>query len=452
MKTHTTLLLVAVVLMTPAGVAHAADEYVLDGTVDANRRCTSVSSTQVRLQAQPTGQAADTNRRVIWRAGQSGDLRVEGGNTEFSVWGNVDLASRIQLVGFPSSVSIRERRRHGGSANAGRGCGSKGSVDLELTSPDVPATASRGRLRFEFSVGNAFEIPITLQPHPESLTLGWHGPTVSQNRSCLQSNGGYAQFSGDTLEIGLNPDNPLPTACQTFAVQYSLSDRRDLPANCRVISSQAVSEVRGADFARGLTENIGACGRRDAAVGGFYPALSFDYAATARALARERAKEAAKANATGRPARTATLDFEVALRSFNNVARSNPPLKVRLVDVQAATRSDLEPKFQLSLECADGRISNRIGITDRSSSSLAITSRRLTTGDGQTFNTTGSSASRTHTYTQNGTYTIRLTATDSSGVQRFAEKSITTGTACPRSSGPVLIGSCSDVDRQQGRC
>lgn len=458
--------LVGVALVLASSLSHASGEYVLSGMVSDGDRCRAVRSTSVDVSTQGAPQL-DRTLRKAYRAGVDRELVLEGGITQLSVWGNVDLANRIQVLGI-NGASVRERDRHGGAPNGSRGCDTRGSVDLEVTLPALPTTTSRGRLRFEFPAGNPFEIPIVLKPFPESLALSWPAQIVGgeargQHYDCLRSNGGAVTVDGNTLQIAINPDNPIPTGCNAFQLAYRVpTDNRDIAGGCSG-DRQSVTAVTGLPsgrpFAQGQTlRTLRACGDRDTARAGLIPAFSIDYAAAIDAL-RKKQLNAAKRAATrtsdfdksrvpslktppapqqGGRVPAEPIEFSVVLSRFNNLANLHSPMKVRIVEAKGAARSNIQVNLFASRLCGQD---SSVVFTDRSTSDLAIVSRQLDLGDG-TRRSSVEPIRLTHRYTRNGRFTAILTVTDSNNVSRQARRDVTI---------PQTQSGCQSPDGDGGR-
>ena len=455
----------ACALALAAGSASAANEFITAGHLAADDRCRSVGDKALSIQ----GRRSNHEVPVVWRAG-SPTLTFGGGDVKFTVWGNVDLANAIRLTGI-SHEELKIGRKRNGAENAAMGCGARGSVDLTVKTSNFPSAAQDGRLRFGFPVGAAFEIPMRLQPLPAGLDLRWpsrfeSSVRVGEHHDCLRANGGHVRVDGDTLEIALNPDNPLPTGCDTYALE--VFDLRGVPAlrgqfEFRGGASEpndAITVVEGnaaaTGFARGQTSNLDVLANMIRRTGtpdpsGRITALGIDYAAAARALRAAPALQPVSPTAarnvtanqfnrtaapvTGTPPRQ--IEFRLAMPSFNNVPNLHAPMRVRLLEARAAVRSDVSADFTVGTVCANPM---QVSVQDRSTSSLPITTRVLDGGAGQRFNGGAQPITTAVTYTRPGNYTITLQVTDAGGGTDVATQPVTV----PRAA-------CSAAEQPPGR-
>lgn len=464
-----------------AAPALQASDYIVDTTINADDRCTSVSNASVSI-SRKGGSA--TAHDVVWRTGE--DALDIGGVTQFSAWGNFDLATRITLTGIPGA-SLREMDdRRGGPANSLRGCGARGSVNLQIITQGYPSTPVRGRLRFEFPTG-PFDIAVVHQPVPNGMDFRWPaqprgGVNQGEHHDCLRTNGGHVKVVGDLLEIGLNPNSPLPQGCNVFSLEgFALRDARDLTSTVSFSGSGddpnvAVTRVTGLPaslgFAVGKRERLQGFNallhpQRPASSAPF-PALEIDYTAAAAALrarpnipgaalavgvSPQRSRLAGNVTRFGVPVPSRpsaptpepvprTIDFQLALDSFNNVTGLHTPMRVRLVETGQVAASNLAADFDVDTVCSD---TSSIVVKDTSTSGLAITRRELQSGDGQVFRAGSERLSQRITYRSNGRYTLTLAVTDASGNTRTVEKPVNIPRqACPDVSPPptgiIIIG------------
>lgn len=458
--------------------AAQAEDVIIDVSLSAREKCTAFNATGLTLPA-PFG-STRTGGAVVWRTGQP-SLEIGGGVNAFSAWGNVDQASRITLTGIPGA-QLEVQHKQGGAANALRGCGTRGSVGLQVTAPRQPATPVRGRLRFEFPIGAPFDVPVVLQPVPTSLDLRWPGrpgaaagEVQGEHHECLRANGGHVRVLGDTLEIGLNPDGPMPQGCNVFSLDVlALGDRRDIKNSQAFIGSGAdrnlgVTRVAGLaagqTFAQGKSERLQTMGALLQPVSPArsvpFAALQIDYAAAATALRSAPLATPSTQLAQGvRPAPTGVrrigtpsttptapaaraIEFQLALDSFNNVAGLHAPMRVRLVSTGAPARSNLVADFDIQTVCSD---LNAIVVNDASTSGLAITGRTLRSSDGQTFAAGAGPMAQRVRYAANGVFNLTLEVTDASGFNRSVTKPVSIPRAActaavPSPGGITLVGS-----------
>ena len=464
-----------------AASAAQAEDVIIDISLSAREKCTTFNATGLTLPA-PFG-STRTGGAVVWRTGQP-SLEIGGGINAFSAWGNVDLANRITLTGIPGAV-LEVQHKRGGAANALRGCGNRGSVGLQITAPRQPATPVRGRLRFEFPIGAPFDVPVVLQPVPTSLDLRWPGrpggaagEVQGEHHECLRANGGHVRVLGDTLEIGLNPDGPMPQGCDVFSLEVSaLGDRRDVKNSQAFIGANndrnlGVTRVAGLgagqSFAQGKSERLQAMGALLQPVSPArsvpFAALQIDYAAAAAALRSAPLAAPSTQLAQGiRPAPTGVrrigtpsttptapaaraIEFQLALDSFNNVTGLHAPMRVRLVSAAAPARSNLVADFDIQTVCAD---LNAIVVNDASTSALAITGRTLRSSDGQSFTAGAGPMAQRVRYGAAGVFNLTLDVTDASGFTRNVTKPVSipqpacNAPAPPVSGGVRLVGGSS---------
>lgn len=464
-KKHTHFKILATAL---AGILHlpaaeAAGEFVTAGHLSADDRCRSVGDKALSIQ----GRRSNHEVPVVWRAG-SPTLTFGGGEVKFTVWGNVDLANDIRFTGIRNDGFTIGRKRNG-AENAAMGCGARGSVDLTVRTNNFPSAAQDGRLRFGFPVGAAFEIPMRLQPLPAGLDLRWpsrfeSSVRVGEHHDCLRANGGHVRVDGDTLEIALNPDNPLPTGCDTYALE--VFDLRGVPALRGLLEfrggdsepNDAITVVEGnaaaAGFARGQASNLSGLGEMIRRTGvpdqtGRFAALRIDYAAAARALRAAPALQPPSptasrnvtanqfnrtaAPATGTPPRQ--IEFNLAMPTFNNIPNLHAPMRVRLVEARAAARSDVAAAFSFNPVCSNLM---QVSVQDHSTSSLPITTRVLDGGAGQRVNGGAQPISTVLTYTRPGNYTISLQVSDGSGGTNTARQAVAVPQAACRAAAPGI--------------
>lgn len=454
----------ALSLAVTAPVAHAANEFVTPGHFLADDKCASVGERGIVLAGH--GINASGNRPKVWRTGDPA-LTFGGGEVRFTVWGNVDLASSITLNGITHDGFTVESRRNG-AENTARGCGAHGSVDITVKTAKFPPAAQNGRLRFTFPVGAPFEVPLRLQPLPGGLDLRWPAEAVpgafeGEHHACLEANGGHVRVEGDLLEIALNPDNPAPAGCDTFALE--VFDLRGVPALRGAQGflgfdndpNVAVTVVQGnaatAGFASGLTsklnrlaEMVRAEGRPDPS--GRFAALRIDYAAAARALRAAPALQVTPATgnrslttgafnrqaaATSPPVRK--IEFTLAMPSFNNVPNPHAPMRVRLVEARAAARSDVTASFKVIPVCSNPL---QVTVQERSTGSLPITRRALESGAGQLVNGGTQPITTSFLYPRPGNYTIALHVTDANGATNTARHDLVLpAPSCQASGTPV---------------
>lgn len=462
-----------------SAAAAQAEDLIIDVSLAARERCTSFTAAGLTLPA-PFG-STRTGGTVVWRTGEP-SLEIGSGINAFSVWGNVDQANRITLTGIPGA-ELEVQHKQGGAANALRGCGNRGSVGLQINALTQPATPVRGRLRFEFPVGAPFDVPVVLQPVPSSLDLRWPGrpgtaagEVQGEHHECLRANGGHVRVLGDTLEIGLNPDGPMPQGCDVFALEVlALGDRRDVRNGMPFLGlgdarNLGITRVQGLAagqvFARGQSTRLNALNElvrkvRPVASGPF-AALQMDYAAAASALRSAPLAAPSSQLAQGiRPAPTAVrrigtpsttptapaaraIEFQLALDSFNNVAGLHAPMRVRLVSTGAPARSNLVAEFNVQTVCND---LNAIVVRDASTSALAITGRTLRSSDGQSFTAGAGPMAQQVRYAANGVFNLTLEVTDASGFTRSVTEAVSIPRAAcnaglpPGPGGVTLVGS-----------
>lgn len=454
-----------------AATAHAQD-VVVDTALSAQERCIAFNATG--LTVRPTA-GGPRDARVVWRTGDP-SLEIGGGISAFSVWGNVDQASRITLTGIPGA-ELRVDHKQGGAANVQRGCGSRGSVGLQVTAPRQPAVQVRGRLRFEFPIGEPFDVAVMLQPVPTSLDLRWPGSRAGGNtelqgehHDCLRANGGHVRVQGDTLEIGLNPDGPMPQGCDVFSLEvFALGDRRDVKNATSFLGSgndrnlgitRVVGLAAGQAFAQGKSDRLHAMAAliqpNNPAPSAPFAALQIDYAAAARALRTAPLAAPSTQLAQGiRPAPTGisrfgtpsspptaaaarAIEFQLALDSFNNVTGLHAPMRVRLVQTGAAASSNLVTDFNVQTVCSD---LNAVVVNDASTSALAITGRTLRSSDGQSFTAGAGPMAQQVRYAAAGVFNLTLEATDASGFTRSITKPVSIPrSACNTATAPVSGG------------
>lgn len=467
---------VAAILGLAAPFAQA-DDVIIDTALGAQDRCAAFSATGLTVRPS-RGSARDA--AVVWRTGEP-SLEIGGGVNDFSAWGNVDQASRITLTGIPGAL-LAVQHKQGGAANAMRGCGTRGSVSLQVTAPMQPATPVRGRLRFEFPFGAPFDVAVVLQPVPTSLDLRWPGrpaggntEVLGEHHDCLRANGGHVRVQGDTLEIGLNPDGPMPQGCDVFSLEVlALGDRRDVrnakpflgSGNDRNLGvTRVVGLAAGQSFAQGKSDRLHAMAAliqpTSPAPSAPFAAMQIDYAAAARALTTAPLAAPSAQLAQGlRPAPTGVrrfgtpsttpvapaaraIEFQLALDSFNNVTGLHAPMRVRLVNTSQPARSNLVADFSVQPVCSD---LNAIVVNDTSTSSLAITGRALRSGDGQTFNAGAGPMAQRIRYAAAGTFNITMDVTDASGFTRNVTRPVSipraacNAVAPPNPGGVTLVG------------
>ncbi len=454
----------------PLSQAMAAGEFATPDHLGPDDRCTAASDRGLTVR----GRLGSRDILPVWRAGGA-PLSFGGGQVKFTVWGNVDLANDIRLDGI-TRESFTVGAKRGGAANAARGCGARGSVDITLRTANFPTAAQPGRLRFNFPLGAPFEVPMRLQPVPGSLDLRWPSRPagsgrIGEHHACLQANGGHVRVDGDTLEIGLNPDNPLPQGCSVHSLE--VFDLRGLPAlpgfgfrGGDAEANRSVTVVQGLAgspaFATGQTHNINglggmissASGRLDAT--GLFPALSIDYAAAARALRAPQlsAPSTALAPRTGisatrftgtgtgaaapaAPAAPRTIEFTLAMPSFNNVPNLHAPMRVRLVAVASAATSNLEATMDVATVCSNPM---QLRVRDTSTGALAITRRELDGGAGQRIAGGAQPLDTVLTYAQPGNFTVTLSVADASGATRQARQAVSLPRAACTAVAPPTVG------------
>lgn len=471
------LLVVALAGLLSLPAAHAAGEFITAFHLGPDDRCASVSERGIVLAGH--GINATGNRPTVWRAGGA-PLSFGGGRVTFTVWGNVDLANDIRLEGITRDAFSVGRKR-GGAENASRGCGARGSVDITIDTAAHPSAAQRGRLRFGFALGAPLEVPVVLQPVPGSLDLRWPsrfeaGVRVGEHHDCLRANGGHVKVDGDTLEIGLNPDNPMPRGCDLHSLE--VTNLGDLPvlrgtgfSGGPGAGNRGITQVQGpasvGAFASGQDSPLGALQSMLAkAVGapdpsGRFPALRIDYAAAGRALraapALQAPTAAARSGVSGdrfaRPAAPVApapraIEFTLALASFNSLPNLHAPMRVRLVEAGAAARSDLAAAFEVSTVCANPM---QVSVRDLSTSSLAITRRELDGGAGQRITGGAQPINTVLTYAQPGSFNITLQVTDANGFTQQHRQPVTLprgacNAAAPPTAGGIRVGAGSGAN------
>ncbi|MFO1267993.1 MAG: hypothetical protein U1F67_15225 [Rubrivivax sp.] len=97
---------------------------------------------------------------------------LAGNGMRFEVWGDgidINPAVRVTVEGDPADalVSARIIRAHNGAENLGRGCGiAKGSVEVEVNSPENAGATRERALRFRMPLGDESRLAIKTVPHP----------------------------------------------------------------------------------------------------------------------------------------------------------------------------------------------------------------------------------------------------------------------------------------------
>ena len=143
-----------------------------------------------------------------------------------------------------------------------------------------------------------------------------------------------------------------------------------------------------------------------------------------------------------------TIEFTLALSSFNNVPNLHAPMRVRLVEAVAAARSDLAAAFEVSTVCANPM---QVSVRDRSTSSLPITRRELDSGAGQRIAGGAQPISTVLTYAQPGSFDITLDVTDASGFSQQQRQRVTLprgacNTVAPPAGGGIRVGAGSGAN------
>ncbi|MBW2941738.1 PKD domain-containing protein [Zhongshania aquimaris] len=413
-------------------IAHASGEYVLSKPVGDDMRCTSVNGNSVGIR---DSRLVQSMANVVYRAGSNEQyLDIEGGVVNFSVWGNVDLAKSITLSGI-SNGRVEVMDRHGGAENAARGCGAIGSVDLKITTPNLPANQDTGTLIFSFNSGSTFRIPVKVFPYPNKLALGWpisgtfNGEPAGPNMECMRANGGWSVVRGDTLEIGFNPDGPTPN-CPLFRAKFSglQGGPHDLHSGIGLKDGKAITSASPipsnrlyGPVASGVNYPFNLRGRprdqfiaRDA-ITGEIDAININFDAV-----RNWFKPPRNGLVQLAP-RFDAIEQQVVISSFNNVGGLVQPLKVNIVFSKAQAKSNLTATFAAFVKDCKQRV---VQVTDQSTSGLQITDRVFGFGD-RSSQSLGNSTSTSHTYASDGSYVIELTVADSGGNTKTATKQIT---------------------------
>lgn len=341
--------LMAICLGLAALPAQAAEYGLLDGVLPAGERCTQVSD----------GQLVRTPGSVVLRT--LGSTTSFGqGKVQFSIMGGgLDAASSIRLLDLPGAT-LTVLAKHSAATNRARGCGPLASVDLQIVTSSPPTAARNGRLRLEFgaagSVRGPLEIVLRQEPVPMSLRLIWPYAFAASAPRCF-GQGGYirnASSTSNVLEIGLDPQLPLPAGCAKEAVQVNVNYSRPVLIDDNMPFGTYATAISGLPAAQAAV--VEAVTRTDASTFRFMgsrigeTAFHIDYVALRQALLTAgrtastpstrpamRSAGATKSRAAASQA-PAEINFTVEMSRFNGRSGLHAPMPVRIVAIESPAR------------------------------------------------------------------------------------------------------------------
>jgi hypothetical protein len=189
---------------------------------------------------------------------------LAGNGRRFEVWGDgidVNPSVRVTVDGNPSDALVTARiiRAHNGAANLGRGCRiAKGSVEVEVNSPEQAGATRERSLRFRMPLGDESRLAFKTVPFP---TPSWAFVNVTQTPvRCLTRDVGAVVQDLDnarltiTLPPGAGSDTSNCTLRINTAVRPEQATRIDVqgafryglqfPAHLRLDAGSSTSAER----------------------------------------------------------------------------------------------------------------------------------------------------------------------------------------------------------------
>jgi hypothetical protein len=169
--------------------------------------------------------------------GDGKDLSLQAGNdVRFEVWGDgidVNPAVRVTVddANVDTLVTARILRAHNGVENLGRGCRiAKGSVEVEVDSPDEAGITRQRSLRFRMPLGDEsrlqtrvvpFRTPIWKFTNPRTLINNNSRYVLQNPQECLTKNIGTVVRDLDDTRITITLPSGAAADTSTCALEFN---------------------------------------------------------------------------------------------------------------------------------------------------------------------------------------------------------------------------------------
>ncbi|MFO1218267.1 MAG: hypothetical protein U1E89_07860 [Burkholderiaceae bacterium] len=154
---------------------------------------------------------------------------LAGNGMRFEVWGDgidINPSVRVTVDGDPVDALVTARivRAHNGVENLGRGCKiAKGSVEVEVNSPENAGATRERSLRFRMPLGDESRLAIKVVPHP---TPAWTITNVVQTPArCLTKDVGSVVQDLDNSRVIINLPPGASTDTSNCAVRINTTVR-----------------------------------------------------------------------------------------------------------------------------------------------------------------------------------------------------------------------------------